>query len=310
MLTNNTSLRINSYLQLIILFTLVLMLGACSSTPYKYKSFSGSQQTIPFPGYEQLTEKEKVLADSIIGHALDHEALYSLLSDLKPMSSIGFTLSYPIGKDSLHFDGQRDVVNVLEDSTQLSLKEINSWNRILDALSFGDYQFFLIPFKQVWNGNRNLQILICRTDLLDKLLKAKAPFFAQWGFVPGYNPAVILTAIEFEQRNDRYRAYGYLFGYPEHAVDFFVEASIHRQKTNEFVTRSFFNIPVFAKEKGYFTYALPENFKPIARDSMILQEASVVLKQYRSIRSAYVNKEGKLEAIKLFRDWWKESSTH
>jgi hypothetical protein len=57
-------------------------------------------------------------------------------------------------------------------------------------------------------------------------------------------------------------------------------------------------------------YALPEDFKPLAKDSMLLQEASVLLKQYQSIRPAYVNKEGKLEAIRLFRDWWKGSKTH
>ncbi|MEL7124358.1 MAG: hypothetical protein AAFO07_33290 [Bacteroidota bacterium] len=248
-----------------------------------------------------------MIADSILGYALDHEALYSLLADLKPMSSIGFALSYPLGKDSLQFDGQHDVVNLNEESTQLSLDEVNSWDRILNALSFENYQFLLIPFRQVWKGNRNMQILICRTDLLDKLLEKKAPFFAQWGFVPGYDPAVVLTAVEFEERNDRYRAYGYLFGYPEHAVDFFVDASIEYQKTDEFVKRSFFNIPVFSDEKGYFTYALPEDFIPIAKDSMILKESALVLKEYQSIRPAYVNKEGKLEAIQLFRDWWKES---
>ncbi len=306
----NSSLRIHSSCHLIILFTLALILSACSSISNKQKPFSASRHTIPFPGYEQLTEEEQILADSIIGHALDHEALYSLLGDLKPMSSIGFALSYPLGKDSLQFDGQRFVVNLQDDSTQLNLNKVNSWNRVLDALSFENYQFLLIPFKKVWDGNRNMQILICRTDLLDKLLETQAPFFAQWGFVPGYDPAVILTAIEFEQKNDRYRAYGYLFGYPDHAVDFFVDASIHNQKTDEFVKRSFFNIPVFANEKGYFTYALPEDFIPIKKDSMLLKEASVVLKQYQSIRPAYVNKKGKLEAIRLFRDWWKRSKRH
>jgi hypothetical protein len=199
------------------------------------------------------------------------------------------------------------VVNLDDDSTLIFINDVNRWNRILGALSFEDYQFLLIPYKQVWDGYRNMQMLICRTDLLDKLLETQSSFFAQWGFVPGYDPAVVLTALEFEERNDRYRAYGYLFGYPEHAVDFFVDASIHYQKTDEFVKRSFFNIPVFTSETARFTYALPEDFIPVAKDSMLFKEASVVLKQYQSIRPAYVNKNGKLEAIRLFRDWWQES---
>ena len=152
MMTSKTSssLRIKSGLYTLLFFSLALLLSACSSISNTKKTYSASQQAIPFSGYEQLTKEEQILADSILGYALDHEALYSLLADLKPMSSIGFALSYP----------------------------------------------------------------------------------------------------------------------------------------------------------------LPEDFIPVAKDYMILQEASAMLKQYQAIRPDYVNKEGKLGAIKLFRDWWKESRTH
>lgn len=89
-----------------ILYVIFLFLGlGCSSISYQKTSDKNVQKSIPFPGYEQLSKKDKVLADSILGHALDHEALYSLMGDLKPISSIGFSLSYPIAKDSLQFGG-------------------------------------------------------------------------------------------------------------------------------------------------------------------------------------------------------------
>lgn len=285
-------------------FTFLLITFGCKLSPVATTQ-QPSQAVEVFPGYEQLSAADRSRADSLIAFALDHEALYSLMADLKPMSSIGFSLSYPLGKDSTQQDGQHDVVSVSSDSVQTIINDLESWYRVLDALSFGDYQFMLIPFRQVWDGKRNMQVLLCRADLVDELLREQASFFAQWGFVPGTDPAVLLTAIEFEEKHDRFRSYGYLFGYPRHAVDFFVDASLQQEATGEFVSRDFFQIPVFAKEKGYFTYAVPKNYEPDALDSLIYNTAQEVLEKYRALRPEYLDNQGQLEAIELYRDWWR-----
>lgn len=285
------------------LFLLWIATG-CRQMPSS-TSFSPSMSNLPFPGYEMLSAKDKERADSLLAKALDHEALYSLMSDLKPVSSIGFALSYPLGKDSSDTDGQRKIVDISIDSVKMVIDELESWNRVLDALSFDHYQFLLVPFKQVWNGNRNLQVLLCRTDLIDSLLVAQAPFFAQWGFVPDTDPAVLLTAIEFEEKHDRYRAYGYLFGYPQHAVNFFVDASLEQQASGEFVKRNFFHIPVYAKESGHFTYALSEGLQPLPQDSVKYYQAVDILEEYRQIRTRFVNSKGHLQAVELYRNWWR-----
>jgi hypothetical protein len=287
---------------------LIIQFYGCTHLENSLNVESKKNNSLAFPGYEKLSPADQQRADSLLATALDQEALYSLLADLKPVSSIGFPLSYPIGKDSLHTDGQNKVVNTSADSIQHFLEEIESWNRVLDALSFDHFEFMLIPFKNVWESDRNMQILVSRTDLVDSLLVAQAPFFAQWGFVPGTDPAVLLTATEYESRNDRYRAYGYLFGYPEHAVDFFVNASIHQEATDEFVKRSFFHIPVHVRDQGYFTYALPEDFTPLASDSARYRAATKVLERYRNIRPKYVNESGQLNALQLLREWWAEEN--
>lgn len=288
-------------------FCILLILVGCKQTSSLIQQPLASN-SVPFPAYENLSDLDKERADTLLAKALDHEALYSLMSDLKPMSSIGFALSYPLGKDSTQTDGQHDIVPIKLDSIQTALAELRSWNRVLKALSFDDYQFLLVPFKQVWEGKRNLQILLCRTDLLDSLLLVHAPFFSQWGFTSGIDPAALLTAIEFEQKHDRYRAYGYLFGYPRHAVDFFVQASQEQQRTGEFVQRSFFHIPVHASESGYFTYALPKDFQPLALDSAKYYQASGVLEKYRELRPQFVNTAGNLKAVELYRNWWKRKN--
>lgn len=287
----------------IIYFAFLLISFGCKLSPVATSQQSTQAREV-FPGYEQLSATDRDRADSLIAFALDHEALYSLMADLKPISSIGFSLSYPLGKDSTQQDGQYDVVNMSVDSVQAFVRDIESWNRVLDALSFGDYQFMLLPFRQVWDGKRNMQVLLCRVDLIDDLLQEQAPFFAQWGFVPGTDPAILLTAIEFEEKHDRFRSYGYLFGYPRHAVDFFVEASLQQEETGEFVSRDFFQIPVYAKEKGYFTYAVPKDYEPGSRDSLIYNSAQQVLEEYRQLRPEYLDEQGNLEAIELYREWW------
>lgn len=286
----------------------VLAFIGCANTSTALKSRTAIASK-PFPGYEKLSELDRVKADTLIAKALDHEALYSLMADLKPISSIGYSLSYPLGKDSTQIDGTQYVVDTNKDTIKTSLEEIESWNKVLKAMSFDDYQFVLIPYKRVWKGDRNMQILLCRTDLIDSVLVAQAPFFAQWGFVPGTDPSTILTAIEFEERNDRYRAYGYLFGYPEHAVNFFVEASQQQQANGEFVQRSFFQIPVHARETGHFTYALPKDFIPLASDSVKYVKATNVLHEYRTIRPNFVSENNQLDAINLYRNWWKKKAS-
>lgn len=294
----------------IAIYTLILIcFTSCASDKLSSTRRTKTRKNIvfqAFPEYDLLNKKDQQIADSIISYALDHEALFSLIGDLKPISSIGFSLSFPLVKEDDKNSNSSNTNKPEQQDSQQYVKEIVQWNRILNALSFGDYKFILLPFKHVWNENRQMQILICRKDLIDELIEKKSSFFNQWGFVPGFDPSIILTAVEFENPNNRYRAYGYLFGYPDDSVNFFVNASINYQKNKKFIERDFFNIPVFTQEKGYFTYAKPKGSKPNEDDLLILKEASIVLEEYKSIRSNFINEEGRLLGVELFRAWWRQ----
>jgi hypothetical protein len=50
-------------------------------------------------------------------------------------------------------------------------------------------------------------------------------------------------AIEYSQSGPRWRGYGYLFGFPLYAVDFFVNAGESEKQTGKFVERDFLSIP-------------------------------------------------------------------
>ena len=112
-----------------------------------------------------------------------------------------------------------------------------------------------------------------------------------------------MAVVEYESKWDRNRAYGYLFGYPAHAVDFFVEAQKIQDSSpdKKFVTRDFFPIPVFVKEKGYFTYATPKGYKPVEVDNNLLKAATQTLEKYKSVRGKYVVGKG-LQGLGLWEE--------
>lgn len=245
---------------------------------------------------------DAAIADSMLAHALDHEAIYTLLDTLKPMSSVKF-LQYKIVSDSSTPAGAERIV-----SNDSLLKDIKTYQRICNTLSNGDWQFIVVPFAMTYNGNRNIEIYVVRKSRFKSLLHQKQLFFGQWGFTADADPATVLPIVEYEKKYNRFRAYGYLFGYPDYAVDFFVNAAITSDTDTSIhlVPRDFFAIPVYASEKGYFTYAMPKNHQPTSVDSSTYYKAMRTLETYKAKRQQYINKNGGLNATALWRDWNKE----
>ena len=89
-------------------------------------------------------------------------------------------------------------------------------------------------------------------------------------------------------REDRWRAYGYLYGYPDAAVDFFVEAGRAAGDGREVgpgKDRQFTQIPTFAAATGAFTYAVPLGHKPSEEDQALADQAALILEAYTRLRS-------------------------
>lgn len=269
-----------------------LLLAACQPTAHLARRAGPAASAVP------LSAADERLADSLLTVALDNEALYTLLGDLKPMSSVA-TLYLPLARpDSVPatrhraFDaGQR----------QAALAKLARYQRAVNALRFGDVRFVLLPFRQADKGRRVVQINVCRDSGIRNLVAQNQEFFGQWGFAPDVAPEVLLTAIEYEERPLRYRAYGYLFGYPRHAVDFFVAAGEQPKPDGPVVPRRFFQIPVFSGKEGRFVYALPKEPPPVPADSALYRRALPVLERYRQLRPRYQRPDGTLRARELLR---------
>lgn len=234
------------------------------------------------------------LADSLLAYALDHEGLYSLLDTIKPISSVRM-LSYAIAKDSTHTPADYRIA-----LRKPALDSVEIYQRICRQLSNEKVRFVLVPFREAYKGRRNMEIYVVNLQKFRSRIREQAAFFGQFGVTPESDPAQAITIVEYEKKYDRWRGYGYLFGYPGYAVDFFVSAGMELDSTGEFVKRDFFQIPVYAAEKGYFTYAMPLGYQPGPADSLLYGKAMGLLSEYRALRKKYATPAG-LRAAELWR---------
>ncbi|MGY6559607.1 MAG: hypothetical protein ACXIT9_10060 [Nitritalea sp.] len=248
--------------------------------------FSLSQSTV-FAQQPPLTSL--AWADSLAKQTLQNEGLFTVFGGLKPISTvqhISFSIDTLTGK-------------------LLDEKEAAARMRVLqDSFRFlADEQvgFVLIPFRAVYGQSRGFELLVFHREALKKRIATHEDFFLKRGVFPDSPAERLLTLYEFEEKLDRFRAYGYFFGYPDAAVDFFVQAARHQEETGDFVSRDFFQIPVASAKEGHFVYAIPKGAEPGQEDLALRAKAAELLDQYLEERAARVSEQPRpLEYLQLF----------
>lgn len=235
-----------------------------------------------FPIHE-LPPNLRARAEAVLLRALDTEALYTVVGGIKPMSS-GFV-------------SHRESVDTPD------LTRIEETRRILRALRCGTELIWeLHHFARPFDAMRSLEGVVFNGPSLRRLMVERSGFFGFFGLTPSANPMEVVMAVEYADQPGRHRGYGYLFGYPRHAVDFFVEAQAEQRRTGTFVERDFFQVETFAAETGRFVWAVPKGHVPNDADLEIRQRAEKILAYYRSVRPRYIG-EGRPGVVALLRDW-------
>jgi hypothetical protein len=84
---------------------------------------------------------------------------------------------------------------------------------------------------------------------------------------------------------ERHRGYGYLFGYPDHAVDFFVSAEREWKSTGKFVERDFIRIETFGPSGT--NWAVPKNGQDHQENRTFIREAERINAEYKSLREKW-----------------------
>jgi len=257
------------------IFFIILLFTACSTVRYE----TGRS-------YRKLSTDEKAIADTLLAYGLDHEALYTLMDTLKPISSLKM-YRFPLLSASVS----------QKDSSLIKLQQLQ---KVARNMSNKEVEFVVNPYKRVDSIYKNIQLYAVRKSRLKSIIRQHKDFYGKLGITEDSPAETVLSITEYESPYDRWRSYGYLFGYPDYAVDFFVEAGKSEDSTQQFVKRDFFAIPVYARQTGYFTYAMPKGHTPGAVDSLIYHKAGRTLATYKLKRQKYFKSAG-FQSVKLWR---------
>ncbi|TDQ12040.1 hypothetical protein [Pedobacter metabolipauper] len=266
---------------------LITIISGCAST----KQLPVRQ----LQSYRTLSVEDRMLADTLIKAVLENEGLYTVSGKLKTISSVS-NLYLKIADADPVASGKREVT----DTASADFKKLKHYQYLINALNFGDLRFSISPFKLHTKEERTMQITIHRISLMDSLVQANQEFYGQFGFSPGTDPELLINTTEYEDKNNRFRSYGYLFGYPEHAVTFFLEAAKHEEKNKgELLKRDFFQIPVYSGKTGHFVYAVPKGYQATSIDSAIYKRAEYTLERFKKERAKHLRKDGTVQYYEL-----------
>ena len=246
---------------------------------------SGVQREEVFP-IEKLPVTLQAEAKTILQRMFESEALLTIVGDLKPMSSGSWM--------SLRFEVDSPPIQKLED-----------WHLISGALSVGkEIQVVINPFTRIMDGKRHVEGYVFRRSTFDKKVKENPRIFGYFGITPSMPFASVLGIIDGESTPERSRAYGTLFGYPKHAVDFFVSAEESQKKDGNFVQRDFWTVPVYGSKNNRFVYAIPKGAAPIEIDLQIKDKVARIVSAFTFRRQKY-EKDGAVDILSLARDWFR-----
>jgi hypothetical protein len=236
-----------------------------------------------------LSPEDEARSEQLLLAALDSEALYTLVGDLKPVSE-GFHQSrFPINPPNL-------------DELQWIKRVLATW-RCGTEIEAG-----ALVFAKLQQGERYFSAWVARRTCLDLAIEQQHEFFGVLGLSPLERTEVVLLTIErSENPGDRWRGFGLVFGYPCEAVDFFVRAGNHQAETGAFVQRDFRNYPTFSRETGGFVYAVPKLAPESNQDAQIRTRTAQILEAYRLRRERFVGAD-KPGALELLREWWDDGT--
>lgn len=287
-------------------------------------AFAFGQRGECFP-FEKLPADQRKAADELLLKALDEEALYTIVSGLKPMSSGFRSIQIQTGLPKITIAEAEVAVRELgtkkpeeltnEEKSRLTparqalerrdaLEKADQTRAILAQWRCGDELFAdLQHFAKQFDGKRFLDALVINRPRLRTALVEKADFFSRWGITANSHPLEIVYAVDTDETGARFAGYGYLFGYPDHAVRFFVQASDEEIFTGKFVTRDFISIPTVERETNNFVYVVPKGHVENEADKALKAKAAPILAAYRKRRAEYIG-DGKKGVVELLRDWF------
>jgi len=221
--------------------------------------------------------------------ALDREALYTLASNIKPISSGVLTLAWSP-------DDPKD------------RKMFEELQAMLPALQCGsEARAWTLTYREEFEGKRYTDLYFGAPALMGRTWSETPELQRLFEEPLLENPSALLERLDALDRSERLFSFGIFFGYPRAAVDFFVAAEEEKARTGRFVERDFRSIPVFTDSNGAFVWAVPKGSSITQAEQKIKDEAAGVLERYKTRRDRWIPRRIELEAppsVELLREWY------
>jgi len=261
---------------------------------------------------ESLPAAERAESDALLLKALDSEALYTVITGLKPMSGSFLSHQLDVAKPNLE---RVERLRQLMGPWQCGPTVQFDFHHLARAFEIGKPKEPRVV--------RFMEGVVVHRPRVAETIQAHPELFSVYGITPSANPAEVLLAIEYNETADRYRGLGTLYGYPRAAVEFFaLNTPISQVRSTDPAKpapaaaetearpakRRFVNIPTFGREKGGFVYAVAAEAEETEEDRALRAKALPILEEYRRRRALYIG-EGKPGAAALLRDWFCRSES-
>ncbi len=207
---------------------------------------------------------------ALLGEAADHEALYTLVGGLKPMSTGFWGSTFAVDDPDL--------------------ADLRCARAALAPLCNDVWYADVQVFDDIYDGERSVHAYVVHRAAMARMIERYEEFWNQWGITCCTHPSEVVAVVDRMPKADRWRGYGHLFGYPKHAVDFFVESGLLLENDRDVgpgQDRQFVQIPTHAAEMGRFTYAVPLDHVSTAADNAIASKANCIL-------AAYTERKGRM----------------
>lgn len=248
------------------LFIMVLLLFA--------RPCGAQSDALPNQSDEQL-EQELVL------RALDRASVFTVLGDIKPMSSNIWTARL--------------------DAPDLDLARVNKVRRLMavfnDDRIYGDVITITHTVKSI--ETRSLEAVVFDRSAMARAVNKHGEFFGKYGITESGHPLHVAVTVEHMPSLERERGYGYLFGYPDHGVDFFVAARKKWVETGEFVKRDFVRVQTY--DATGTVWAVPQGETSHQESLKFVRDAERINDVYRELRKQCGSDHVKLLA--RIREW-------
>jgi hypothetical protein len=286
-----------------IVFSAALALSSCASGGMPASAITpAARPGVPahacFP-VESLSPEDRAIADGILLTMGDGEGLYTLAGGLKPVSS-GMLLS----------------VRVAPDLDAAALGALEQRRRVAARLSCGEVGVFTLVFADAQQStakgtSRVTELVVYHRAALAAAVARHAAYFTPLGITPSSDAQEVLAAVEHAPRAERWRGYGYLYGYPDHAVDFFVTAGVDGDASGQVVPRDFRRIETWTKHGdptdrtpplSMFVYAVPKGAAETDDERALRKAAASIYQRYVEARRRFVSPASG-GAIALWRAW-------